>query len=196
MITSTASPSNELAFARPVHLYHLRSRGQALRRLLAESGMTHEKISELIRHRVSGRCAECNFMLNGAELNAVFNEIESDNPKIRRLQVGSCGRKDCGSYFYDLRFEHADGIDWADLWQRAEAGQEVFKPERVEPSGKLRDLLRAWTRSCSNRQKLVAAGILVAAILFLYFRFRTPSWSSGPSPFQVDTGTTYRVAPY
>jgi hypothetical protein len=83
-----------------------------------------------------------------------------------------------------VSFAGIESADWEDLLGRAEnsVAEAVEEPAVYKPS-----VVEALVDRYGKRDLIMGAGILVLALFFVYWHFlRVPSWSSKPSPFQVD----------
>jgi hypothetical protein len=135
--------------------------------------------------------------LHGEEL-ALIAACDDDaiawSPKLSRIVQAYCARKACVSYFYRLAFQEFKGVKWEELWEIA-AGSGGSSPAVVEsPAGPSRSFAQAVVERYGLRKILFASVAMAVALLVLYWRFRTPSWSTAPSQYRVDPASV--ASPY
>jgi hypothetical protein len=91
-------------------------------RLLAERGFGALELQKILS-RVQAQCTLCGFAVTGEQIGswAVLDpETRPEDPVLDRLRLGYCGRVGCDSWYYVLRAEPCDGINWADNFAKAQ----------------------------------------------------------------------------
>jgi hypothetical protein len=157
--------STPAPFTKQVAVDQLAGWHTALVRTLTAAGVTGDALNDLFARHVRAQCVGCGIQLTGEEIGRLtLGDAASalDAPKLERLRLGYCARKDCTCYYYQVVCEPHPKVDWARLWSGLE-GQPLPNPAEAEaaaapapdPLGRAR------------RRSLVRAGIGLGVILVL-----------------------------
>jgi len=96
----------------------------ALARTLGELGVGGSDMATLLSEAVEAECLLCRITVSGADLISMGLHGDTDpsgvHEKLIRLRLGYCCRKGCLSSFYVVRFAARPGIEWGEVWDRAQ----------------------------------------------------------------------------
>ena len=136
-----------------------------LARSLFARGLSAEKIRAVYGGSIHVACESCASELREADLVAMLDaasDTQLANPKLNRLHKGYCFKPGCDSYFYRLRFEPVEGIDWATALPEAEAlpAKLAAEEKRQEPF--------TWESFVRSPKFRASAGLVVLVGLLVY----------------------------
>ena len=150
---------------------------------LRQRSLTDGQVTEAFASHLTATCSQCGLIFSGRELAQIAAGQELDYKKVSEISRGRCPKKSCGSSSYDVAYRVSETIPWLELVEEAEtAARAAYKGEQQEPETGaviLDDAFRPYKIALALVFSLIA-------ISLLYWRCRTPSWSSGPSKYQVE----------
>ena len=150
-------------------------------------------MATLLAEAVEAECILCRITVSGADLISTGLGGDTDaagvNEKLVRLRLGYCCRKGCPSSYYVVRFAPRPGIEWSQLWGRAEPGlglpAEPAPDEYVPRPALWRNLIPvAWVERARKPITLGVVSLLVL-VLFIIGGCRVPGLSPKSRVFIV-----------
>ena len=154
---------------------------------LHQSGLTDSQARDVFASELSAKCALCGLLLSGNELGQIAGREElGSNKKLARVSLGRCGEETCSASFYNISHPANPTTPWAELWQSAEKASKVTQEEEEQAELEL-SLVDQPSRI---RKTVVAFTLCAIALSLIYWRLRTPGWSSRPSPYLIDPSST------
>jgi len=148
----------------------------ALARTLGELGVGGNDMATLLAEAVQAECILCRITVSGADLISVGLRGNTDasgvSEKLARLRLGYCCRKSCPSSYYVVRFAPRPGIEWSELWERAEPGLglpgEPAPDEDAPPTSLWRNIVPVtWVERARRPVILGVASFLVLGLLII-----------------------------
>jgi len=148
----------------------------ALAGALGELGVSGSDMATLLSEAVEAECILCRITVPGADLISTGLHGDPDpagvNEKLVRLRLGYCCRKGCLSSYYVVRFAPRHGIEWSEVWDRAERGLgspvEPALDEEVPPRTLWRNLIsEAWVQRARKPVTLSVVSLLVLVLLII-----------------------------
>jgi hypothetical protein len=159
--------------------YSLRTIFDAMR----EDGWTSEQVIDAFDSQLKASCPSCGLIFSGRELAQIgARQHLGYHQKLLSLTSGHCGLKDCSSPAYEIVYPETSSISWGDLLDSAQQSSEAPKKKEEEPARLEAAILEDPSRLLKG---LIALILLLVALSLVYWTYRTPSWSSKPSPYQV-----------
>ena len=153
---------------------------------LQQRGLTDIQARDLFASELSAKCALCGLLFSGQELAQIASREElGSNKKLARLSLGRCGEETCSASFYNISHLANPTTPWAELWQSAEEASKVSEDQEEQAELEL-SLVDQPSRI---RKTVVAFTLCAIALSLIYWRLRTPGWSSRPSPYRIDPGS-------
>jgi hypothetical protein len=131
-------------------------------------------MATLLAEAVEAECILCRITVSGADLISTGLHGDTDaagvNAKLVRLRLGYCCRNGCPSNYYVVRFAPRPGIEWSEVWDRAERGlglpAEPAQEEDVPPRALWRNLIpEVWVHGA---RKPVILGVMSLLVLALF----------------------------
>jgi hypothetical protein len=120
----TSPPISRVPFEKQTPIASLRGFSAALARTLGELGVGGGDMATLLSEAVEAECILCRITVSGADLISTGLHGDADmagvNEKLVRLRLGYCCRKGCLSSYYVVRFAPRPGIEWSEVWDRAQ----------------------------------------------------------------------------
>lgn len=166
-----------------------------LRSLLAafrEKEFSHAQIIEAFASDLTATCSDCRLIFSGRELSQIATEEKLGSfQKLARLNRGECGRRDCPSPTYELAWPEGSTFPWDACWERATTAS----TEAAEKEAAVQTPFSLLEEAARKRKLILAVVLALLAILAIYWRVRTPSWSSRPSTYRVEPERGYEVNP-
>jgi hypothetical protein len=175
--------TNSPVTAKQVALAELTHNLSGVVNALRDRGLAETHIEGIFAEELTAHCPLCGLLSSGRELFQIGAKTPlGDNKKQVRVSRGQCGQKNCVATHYEIRFPESSPTPWAELWQIAEETTETTLNER-----RLADEQSARLDRPSRPLRLAIAIMLaVTAAALVYWRVRTPNWSSAPSPYRID----------
>jgi len=146
-----------------------------LGRALGDLGVGGSDIDRLLCEAVEAECILCRITVSGADLISTCLHGDTDpsaaNDKLTRLRQGYCCRKGCLSNYYVVRFAPSAGIEWSEVWDRAQPGlgspAEPAPDEDVPPQTLGRKLIAEMRVQCARRPVVVGVVSLLVLVLLI-----------------------------
>jgi len=169
-------PVSRVAFEKQTPIACLHGLSSALARTLGELGVGGSDIAALLAEAVEAECILCRITVSGADLISTGLRGDTDtasvNDKLVRLRLGYCCRKGCPSSYYVVRFAPRPGIEWSEVWDRAEPGlgfsADPAPDEDVPPPALWRNLIPAvWVERARKPIILGVVSLLVLVLLII-----------------------------
>ncbi len=132
---------------------------------LFAKGVSAENIRAVYSHHIHVACEACRSELKETDLVALLDaasDTQRANPKLDRLHKGYCFKPGCDSYFYRLRFEPVEGIEWIPALSEAEA-----LPAKLAAEEKCQEPF-TWESFVRSPKFRVSAGLVVLVGLLVY----------------------------
>jgi hypothetical protein len=189
LMTEKTETTNQEQFAREVHIELIAKQLRAIYTALVARGAEPADAKRILSQSLSAICVQCGMALGGEELALIASgddEAIAQSPKLTRIVQSYCARKACVSYFYRLAFRESKGVKWEELWENAAEPGGGSLAEAESPSGPSRSFAQAVVERYGLRRILFASVAMAVALMMLYWRFRTPSWSTAPPKYRVD----------
>jgi hypothetical protein len=145
-----------------------------LGRALGDLGVGGSDIDRLLCEAVEAECILCRITVSGADLISTGLHRDTDpsaaNEKFVRLRLGYCCRKGCLSNYYVVRFAPSAGIEWSEVWDRAQLGlgspANPAPNEDVPPRVFWRNLIpEVWVQRARNP---ITLGVVFFLVLVLF----------------------------
>ena len=169
----TSLPVSRVPVEKQTPIASLRGLSAALARALGELGVGGNDLSTLLAEAVEAECILCRITVSGTDLISTCLAGDADpagvNEKLARLRLGYCCRKGCPSSYYVVRFAPRSGIEWSELWDRAQPGLGLPKgaapDEDAPPTSLWRNLIPVtWLE---RAPKLIILGVVSLLVLGL-----------------------------
>jgi hypothetical protein len=141
---------------------------------LGELGVGGSDMATLLSEAVEAECILCQITVSGADL--ISTGLHGDtvparvNEKLDRLRLGYCCRKGCLSCYYVVRFTPRPGIEWSEVWDRAERGLGSLPepaPNEAVPQRMFRLIPEAWVQYARKPFTLGVVSLLVLVLLII-----------------------------
>jgi hypothetical protein len=152
----------------------------ALAGALGELGVSGSDMATLLSEAVEAECILCRITVPGADLISTGLHGDPDpagvNEKLVRLRLGYCCRKGCLASYYVVRFAPRPGIEWSEVWDRAERGlgpPPEPAPDEAVPPRTFSLIPEAWVQYARKPFTLGVASLLVL-VLFIIEGCRVP----------------------
>jgi hypothetical protein len=150
-------------------------------------------MATLLVEAVEAECILCQITVSGADLISAGLRGDTDgtgvNEKLVRLRLGYCCRKGCPSSYYVVRFAPRPGIEWSELWDRAEPGlglaAEPAPDEDVPRPALWRNLIPVTWVERARRPVILGVVSLLVLVLFIIGGCRVPGLSPKSRVFIV-----------
>jgi hypothetical protein len=188
----------DVAFSHLSHIEQLGWRYRSLVQALVQGGLDGVEAAGLLERSLSARCTLCGITINGSELSKAVVEgatAGASDSKIARLRNGYCARKGCASYHYDLLLRRVDGVCWQVVWSDAQNVQPAAPARDEEKSPPAKVLRSAVTQLRRSRKVMMFVLVAIALLTLIYVKLRSPSWSTGPYRYRLDTNSALGVSP-
>jgi len=148
----------------------------ALARALGELGVGGSDMVTLLSEAVEAECLLCRITVSGADLISTGlhggTDPSSVHEKLVRLRLAYCCRKGCLSSYYVVRFAPRPGIEWSEVWDRAQSflGQpaDAAPDEGAPPPALWKNTIpMAWVQSTRKPILFGVVALLVLGLLII-----------------------------
>jgi hypothetical protein len=132
-------PPPAVVLVRKEHLYRFAAFCTALDEAIQRAGFDPDESAGILQDGVYADCISCGLVLRGEDVCAVARhagpDVESSDPRMRRLHLGDCARDNCNGLYYRIHFRKHPRLEWPVLLAAVDEvrAREIFGPvaERV-----------------------------------------------------------------
>ncbi|HYT62160.1 MAG TPA: hypothetical protein VEL06_18415 [Haliangiales bacterium] len=172
-----------------VRLDSLASLYSRLAAALGEAGFSGNQLNEIFSKHVRAECVQCGIQISGDDIGHIaFAEEKTPlpNSKLDRLRHGYCVRNGCDSYFYRLHFGDYPGLNWKEIWEKADRHTVAAEAAREKATLQGSNTFHKWllTRVC--------VGVAVVLVLLLFWHIRYYGYVpllQKPHKYTIDPGS-------